>query len=180
MQGRRSRLAEPGTLAGRPTVGALMALCEENYALFARLAPQVREQRGTWVSRGRGGLDLHLIVEDQSPYTSLVRLTHYFPGCGGLPVADCPSARASERPRPDPDLRLRVYHDARQVEVESLSQTALPMRSDYRHPALDAKWKVNLFLSKWLRFCLHEGYRFVPGRGEIPLTEGDGLLYPCL
>lgn len=144
-----------------------MALCEENFLLLARLAPQVREQRGSLVSRGRGGVDLHLIVEEQSRYTSLVRLTHYFP--------------ATESPAcgPDPDLRLRIYHDARQVEVESLRQTALPLQSDYRRPALDAKWKVNLFLSKWLRFCLQDGYRFVPGRGEIPIAADDDLLQTC-
>jgi uncharacterized protein len=178
-------LAEPGTLSGRPTVGALMSLCEENFALFVRLAPQVREQRGALVSRGLGGLDLHLIVEEQSPYTSVVRLTHYFPGPATRPagvtgpVRDLPG-RGRAGARADPNLRLRIYHDARQVEVESLRQTALPMRSDYQRPALDAKWKVNCFLDKWLRFCLHEGYRFVPGRCEVPLPEGDDLTYICI
>jgi uncharacterized protein len=172
-------LAEPGTLSGRPSVGALMSLCEENFALLVRLAPQVREQRGSQVCRGKGGLDLHLIVEEQSAYTTLVRLTHYFgasPAPG--PVGECPAERRA-RLGADPDLRLRIYHDARQVEVESLRQTALPMRCDYQHPALDAKWKVNCFLSKWLRFCLHEGYRFPSSLGELPLPEGDDLLYTC-
>ena len=176
-------LAEPGTLSGRPTVGALMSLCEENFVLLARLAPELREQRGALVSRGKGGLDLHLIVEEQSPYTTLVRLTHYFPstvsgvdGAADRP-GDCPERPCG--PGADPDLRLRIYHDARQAEVESLRQTALPMRSDYQRPALDAKWKVNCFLSRWLRFCLHEGYRFPPRPRDIPLPEGDDLLYTC-
>ena len=177
-------LAEPDTLSGRPTVGALMSLCEENFALFSRLAPQVREQRGSLVSRRKGGVDLYLVVEAQSPYTTLVRLTHFF-ASKGTGVGSDPSAdRATDWQGPgqgaDPDLRLRIYHDARQVEVESLRQTALPMRADYQHPALAAKWKVNLFLAKWLRYCLHEGYRFVPGRSELPLPEGDDLLSACI
>jgi uncharacterized protein YqiB (DUF1249 family) len=161
-----------------------MSLCEENFALFSRLAPQVREQRGSLVSRRKGGVDLYLIVEEQSPYTTLVRLTHYFSskgsGPGPGPGSGLTSNRVADRPGPgqgaDPDLRLRIYHDARQVEVESLRQSALPMRPDYQHPALAAKWKVNLFLAKWLRYCLHEGHRFVPGRSEVPLPEGDDLL----
>jgi uncharacterized protein len=178
-------LAEPGTLSGRPTVGALMSLCEGNFDLFARLAPLVREQRGTLVCQGRGGLDLHLIVEEQSPYTSVVRLTHFFPGPATHPIGQVepaadPPGRRRAGGRADPNLRLRVYHDARQVEVESLRQTALPMRSDYQPPALDAKWKVNCFLEKWLRFCLYEGYRFVPGRCEAPLSEGDDRRFVCI
>ena len=165
-------------------MGALMSLCEENFVLFARLAPQVREQSGSLVSRRKDGVGLYLRVEEQSPYTTLVRLTHFFPAEGVVPGSERPAGGAADRPGSglgaDPDLRLRVYHDARQVEVESLRQTALPMRADYQHPALAAKWKVNLFLSKWLLFCLHEGYRFVPGRSEVPLPEGDDLLSACI
>lgn len=154
-----------------------MSLCEENFVLFCRLAPQVAGQLGSLVSRGKGGLDLHLIVEEQSRYTTLVRLTHYFSGPGPGPSLGSGPERLGLAA--DPDLRLRIYHDARQVEVESLRQTALPMGRDYQSPALEAKWKVNLFLAKWLRFCLQDGHRFVPGRGEVPLPEGDDLLYTC-
>jgi uncharacterized protein len=140
MQHRDCILAAPGSLSGRPTVGDLMSLCEENFRLFSRLAPQIREQHGTAVSRRKGRVDLHLIVDEQSRYTTLVRLTHYFPSPGTGPE------------RPDPDLCLRIYHDASQIEVLSLRQTVLPLCSHYQRPALDAKWRVNLFLSKWLRY----------------------------
>jgi hypothetical protein len=43
----------------------------------------------------------------------------------------------------------------------------LPRYVHYDHPALDAKWRVNVFLSKWLAYCVTQGYRF-------------GVVDPCL
>ena len=70
-------------------------------------------------------------------------------------------------PSLDPNARLCAYHDARQVEVLDLHQTALPIYRHYDFPALDAKWRANLFLAKWLAFCARQGYRFgVRGWGD--------------
>jgi uncharacterized protein YqiB (DUF1249 family) len=156
---------------GRPTLGDLMTLCEENFALLGRLAPGLRHCRGLLVSRRQGDVDLHLRVEEQSPYTSLVRLTYVF--------ADLAPPGLGPRRGADPDALLRVYHDARQVEVLELRQTALPRHVEYRHPALDSKWRLNLFLSKWLAYCLVQGHRFAAGGPEIPLPEGDDLIFSC-
>ena len=154
----------------RPTVGALMGLCEENYILLSRLAPGLPSRRGRLVSRIPGGVDLHLTIDSQSAYTTALRLTHVF---RGGEVGDPPF-------RSDPDVRLRVYHDARQVEVLDLRQTALPVHADYQPPALDSKWRLNLFLAKWLSYCLQQGHRFgVAGATRIPLAEGDDLICPC-
>jgi hypothetical protein len=147
-----------------------MILCEENYVLLSRLVPGLASRRGLMVSRVVGGVDLHLSIEDQSPYTTKIRMTHVF--SGGEP--DRPGSR------PEPDVLLRVYHDARQVEVLDLRQTALPVKADYRPPALDAKWRANLFLAKWLAYCLHQGHRL----GGVctarkPLAEDDDLAYSC-
>jgi uncharacterized protein YqiB (DUF1249 family) len=140
----------PLVISGRPTVGALMSLCEENYRLLSRMIPELRSMQGELRSARVDGPDLHLEIIDQSRYTSLLRLTYIFP------YADGRLHRVGEA---DPDALLRVYHDAGQVEVVDLLETALPLRSDYRSPALEAKWKVNLFLSKWLNYCLRQGYQ---------------------
>ncbi|MBK1717809.1 DUF1249 domain-containing protein [Thiocystis violacea] len=140
--------ATASLLSGRPDVGALMSLCEENFTFMGRLAPGLRHYRGELVSRQRGAIDLHLEIQEQARYTTQVRLTHIFVAQGCL------------EPRPDPDACLRVYHDARQVEVLNLKQSVLPLRKDYAHPALADKWQANLFLSKWLFFCLRQGHRF--------------------
>jgi len=139
-------------VAARPTVGDLMSLCEDNFRLLARLFPDLHQARGCYDSELDAGLRLHLQILDQAPYTTTVRFTYLFDNC-----IDASSEQ------PDPDARLRVYHDARQVEVLDLRQTALPLYSGYQFPALRAKWKANLFLSKWLSYCLSEGHKFPSG-----------------
>jgi len=146
--------------SGRPTVGDLMSLCEENYGALMRLIPDLRCIQGEECSVVDRDQDLHLEVMDQSRYTTLVRLTYYFAHDDGL---------VHRLEDPDPDALLRVYHDANQVEVLDLRQTALPIHNHYRYPALEAKWKVNLFLSKWLTFCLARGYRFP----TVPLRAAE-------
>lgn len=135
--------------AARPTVGDLMSLCEDSFRLLTRLFPDVQQARGCYDSQLEPGLRLHLEVLEQAPYTTTIRLTYVFGS-----VADASAGQ------PDPDARLRVYHDAGQVEVLDLRQTALPLYSGYQHPALRDKWKANLFLTKWLSYCLSQGHRF--------------------
>ena len=134
---------------GRPTIGALMTLCEENYLALLRLAPELPRLRGSFVSRRGEGADLLLDVGEQAPFTTALRLTHLFAGTGERSAW-----------RAEPDARLRAYHDARQVEVLGLRQTALPLLGDYKPPALAAKWKANFFIAKWLGYCLAQGHRF--------------------
>jgi len=128
-----------------------MSLCEENYQLLLRMIPELRSVQGELRASRTGGPDLHLEIIEQSRYTTLLRLTYLFP------YADGKVHRLGEA---DPDALLRAYHDAGQVEVIDLLETALPLGSDYRSPALEAKWKVNLFLSKWLAYCARQGYQF--------------------
>lgn len=140
---------------GEPTVGSLMALCEDNYKLLLRMAPDLPELRGTYRSQLADHTDLFLEVSEQAPYTSLIHLTYYFQHEAGQ--------------QPDPDATLRVYHDARQVEVLDLRQRALPMDRLYDAPALLNKWKGNLFLSKWLAFCHYQGHFFTADEQVRPV-----------
>jgi len=153
---------------GKPTVGDLMSLCEENYRALMRLIPDLRLIQGEERCVLDRGQDLHLEVLEQTPFTSLLRLTYYFPYEDGL---------AHRMKSSEPDALLRVYHDVRQAEVLNLRQTVLPLRNHYESPALAAKWKVNLFLSKWLRFCLSQGYRF-PERPRASVGTRERGLAP--
>lgn len=144
-------------LSGRPNVGALLDLCEENYVRLARLAPDLPERAGLYRSRGPDGVELHLEINEQARFTTLLRLTYVFP------------TPATTGAALDPDARLRVYHDSRQVEVLDLSQTRLPLRRDYRPPALIDKWRANLFIAKWLTYCLRQGHLF----GATPVARQD-------
>ena len=148
-------------LFGRPSVGSLMGLCEENYAALGRLILGLRHIRGARRTVCPGNLDLYLDVLDQAPYTTTVRLTYLF---GNL---DGPAGGHAE-----PDACLRAYHDAQQVEVLGLSPKSLPVLRGPNEPLLLDKWRVNLFLAKWLDYCVQQGYRFeVVERDEGPRGE---------
>lgn len=136
-------------LSGKPTVGWLMDLCEENYHYLMRLAPGVRQMQGCYLSRLNGAMDLYLEVIEQTPYTSLLHLTYYFAHESGQ--------------RPDPDATIRIYHDSRQAEVLSLVQHALPLNRDSLRPLMEQKWKISLFLSKWLAYSVRQGHCFQSG-----------------
>lgn len=132
------------TLRFNPTVGQLMDLCEENYYLLMKLAPDLKQMQGKYLSTRLPHIDLHLEIMEQSPYTSLIHLTYFF----------------DQAQEADPDTVLRVYHDSRQMEVIDLKQKSLPIIQSYDHPGLLMKWKANIFISKWLSYCLHQGHIF--------------------
>lgn len=130
----------------RPGIDLVQRLSEENYHHLLRLAPDLALLEGKHVSSLGHGVDLHLDLQDQTPYTSLIHLTYYFPHGVGY--------------YPDPDAMLRVYHDFHQVDVLDLRQSALPMQRWSDNPTLEQRWKINLFLSKWLNFCTLQGHHF--------------------
>ncbi|MCB1853050.1 MAG: DUF1249 domain-containing protein [Gammaproteobacteria bacterium] len=137
-----------------PTVGWLMDLCDENYRQLINLAPGLRRLTGHHISRQEGCMDLHLEIREQTPYTTLVHITYFFSG--------------PEQRQRDPDALLRVYHDSRQVEVIDLRQHILPLNGGRLLPTLVQKWRINLFLSKWLSYCNDQGHRFNTGSMQDP------------
>jgi uncharacterized protein YqiB (DUF1249 family) len=137
---------------GKPTVGGVLDLSEENYRLLMRLAPNLSHMQGKLLSCLDHGMDLHLEILEQTPYTSLVHLTYYFPHGVGHTA--------------DPDARLRVYHDSGQVDVVEMRQSALPLKRWGANPTLVQRWKINLFISKWLAYCLFQGHAFSPAGPE--------------
>ncbi len=115
-----------------PSVGDLQALCEENYQYLLSLIPQLKRLQGEHCSVRDEHQDLHLTIIEQTRYTTLIRLTYRFTHSDGN--------------LSDPDALLRVYHDARQVEVEDLRQQTLPTDRLYEAPGLLNKWRLNLFV----------------------------------
>jgi uncharacterized protein YqiB (DUF1249 family) len=102
------------------------------------------------VSRATGDLPLFLSVRDRGPYTTTLHMTYMFED-GSEPVAD-------------PDLSVRVYHDARMAET-------LHCATFHRHAvlepfttgpgkAMDQRWIRNMMLNKWLEYCADTGHRF--------------------
>lgn len=131
---------------------ALMDLYEVNYIRLRRLCPEPQSLDSPRVSHVPGVMDLHLEVLECSPYTTTLLLTYYF---------DADDDRSTRR---SPNLRVRVYHDARQVEVLGRhSRLTGEEESLGDHPdwqALQCRWRFNRFLFKWLGYCLRQGHRF--------------------
>lgn len=129
---------------------SLMTLYESNYIRLRALAGDVRSLAGRVVSSVPGDLDLHVEALEHSPYTTILRLTYFFD--------DAPE------PVADPDLEVRVYHDARLAEASRCARWV-------RHPGLAGlqaglpttlgeRWLRNMLLNKWLDYCAERGHRF--------------------
>jgi len=107
----------PGSFSG------LMTVYESNYIKLRHLIPGLDEREGvgdTRISTAERDCDLYFDLLMREPYTTTLKLTYWFDVDAGGAVAD-------------PDLTLRVYHDARLVEAvagrESHTQVArLPPR----------------------------------------------------
>ncbi|MCU7960189.1 MAG: DUF1249 domain-containing protein [gamma proteobacterium symbiont of Bathyaustriella thionipta] len=141
---------------GRPTLGGLVELCQENYALLLQLVPALQQQRELVTHKACssiGGAELRLKVLEQTPYTSLIHLTHIFSAAGN---------------NSEPDAVMRVYHDARQVEIQSLHGIAVPHNVSLHEDVLTRKWQQAQFLSRWLRFSLGCGHCFDEQSQPLP------------
>src|SRR6187551_3473042 len=93
---------------------ALMSLYESNYLRLAALAGDLKALSDVSVSRVAEDCDLRLMVTERSPYTTSFDLTYLF-DTEGLTTY--------------PDMRVRVYHDARLAEAQEWA-------SQHEHEAL--------------------------------------------
>jgi uncharacterized protein len=137
---------------------SLMSLYESNYIRLGWLIPNLRELEGASISNVDNDLPLHVHVDERSPYTTTLTLTYLFDGADGARVAD-------------PDLQIRVYHDARLAEVQACARwhrhTVLEsIRSDLAR-ALGDRWLRNVMLNKWLDYCVERGHRFEPSAAPV-------------
>lgn len=134
----------PGTFAG------LMDLYERNYINIRRLIPTMPPSQTCLASHVSGGLSLYMTVVERFPYTSELSLTYHFYRETGVLV--------------EPDLRVRVYHDARLAEVTEAALRNWPkFQADHEkqhNVQLVSRWHVNRFLYKWLNYCLFQGHFF--------------------
>ena len=142
------------SLRAKPTLGQLVDLCEENYSLLHKIAPDLKNMQGKYISSCSPHIDLHLEILEQSPYTSLIHLTYFF----------------EQQNAGNPDAILRVYHDSRQLEVIDLKEKSLPLLNSYQHPGLLLKWKANIFVSKWLSYCRFQGHHFAAEPSEAAIA----------
>ena len=128
--------------------GWLMGLYAENHSRLSRLFAPKGLAVGTYHSSVGDGLDVRLDVIERHPYTTELRLTY--------------AMRDPLTGEPDPSAYLRLYHDARQLEVTHCYvgrrwQDAIGM---YPPPAevVDHRTRMNTFLGKWLEYLAERGH----------------------
>ena len=140
------RLVRPRSFAG------LMTLYESNHARLRQLLGNLQHLPSGLVSSSPTDLCIHITRYERSRYTTRLRMTYW------LPV----HAAAV----PEPDLVLRIYHDARLVEAVSCCERLQPpVFQDtplLRSTALPHRWSLNMLLNKWLEYCLDHRHRFSP------------------
>ncbi len=136
---RKGRFVHARSFAG------LMELYEQNYISLRNIAPDLGVA-DEMISSVPGHQALHLSIIQRCKYTTMMRMTYQFED-EGQPVFE-------------PDLHLKVYHDARVVEVQQFqSRVRGPL---YVADMIDQKWIMNRFLYKWFGYCLHQGHYFHP------------------
>ncbi len=127
-----------------------MDLYERNYVLMRLLAPQLRQMsESSHVSEAVDALPLEIAELKHERYTSTFRLTYCL-------TEKLQSGR-------EPDLAIRLYHDARTCEVMS---GLLPdgVGEERRTRNLDQGVHLNVFLYRWLSYCLRQGHGFEGAR----------------
>lgn len=128
----------------------LMTLYESNFIRLGWLVPDLRRLRGSVTSEIPGEPALELSVVEQCRYTTALQMTYVFGG--------------GERAAREPELAIRVYHDARLAEACGTGRA-------HAHPRLrqlaagvarnrGERWSCNMLLNKWLEYCVGSGHRF--------------------
>ena len=134
-----------GRSANARSFAGLMELYEQNYMRLRNIVPDLKVA-DEMVSVVPGHQDLYLSITERCRYTTMLRMTYEFEDNGELLF--------------EPDLHLKVYHDASVIEVQQFtSRSQGPM---YIADLIEQKWRMNRFLYKWLGYCLHQGHYFQP------------------
>ena len=138
----------PQTLVRPRSFVGLMALYESNFLRLLQLVPEMERLDGCFRSRVAGECELFVEILERSRYTITMSLTYRFETGAGR-VAD-------------PDIRVRAYLDGRLAEAMSLG-------ADHKHRELrrlmrknrgelDARWRRNIILNKWLEYLSDRGH----------------------
>ena len=143
---------------------SLMELYERNYVLVRLLAPQLREAGpGEHLSEAADAPTLVLSRVQHDRYTTTFNLTYRF---------------ASGQRECEPDLLVRLYHDARTCEVIGGLIPGHEREEPRRTRDLDGSWRLNRFLERWLGYCLRQGHGFGAartGEGARARRAGAGV-----
>ncbi len=137
-------------LIGEPDdFSALLDLYNRNYIRLNRLIDLANADQDRYISWTDTGLAVYLHITERHVFTTELRMTYFIKDETGFVSAD-------------PDARLRVYHDSKQVEAthcypgsisEPIFGSLVPVDDVVEH-----RWKMNRFLDKWLDYLEKHGH----------------------
>jgi hypothetical protein len=135
----------PGSFSG------LMLLYESNYLKLLNLIGASQTVDSRWISRVRGDNDLFVERVVAGPYTTTLKMSYWLRAPDGLEVRD-------------PDLTVRIYHDAGQAEVLNCRirhhHRQLQRLAATHTGELSRRWQRNMMLNKWLDYLHDRGHGF--------------------
>lgn len=135
-----------------------MELYEKNYIQVRLLIPELKvmDASSSYISQPDGLLPLEISGIEHSRYTTTFKLTYLF-------------ASDSRQDR-EPDLSIRLYHDARTCEV--MSGLIPSMRYESRRTRdLTDNYRLNRFLYKWVSYCMRQGHSFDLTNSKIKVIQ---------
>jgi uncharacterized protein YqiB (DUF1249 family) len=131
-----------------------MTLYESNYIKLGQLVGDMRFFEGAASSRSAVDFDLYLEMVSRDRYTTTLKMTYLFPECVGGVVSSVA----------DPDLTVRIYHDAKLVDVvweaDQHRHCKLRELASVHTRALGERWRSNIMLNKWLDYLLEMQHVF--------------------
>ena len=138
----------PETIAKPRSFVGLMSLYESNYLRLQQLIPELERLDGYYRSCVAGDCDLHVEIIERSRYTVTLSLSYFF--------------FEFERRIADPDMQVRAYLDGKLAEAISLygdhRHAELRRLSLVHRQGLDARWRQNVILNKWLEYLMDQGH----------------------
>jgi uncharacterized protein YqiB (DUF1249 family) len=138
----------PETIAKPRSFVGLMSLYESNYLRLQQLIPELNRLDGYYRSQVAGDCDLHVEIIEQRRYTVTLSLSYFF--------------YESDQRIADPDMQVRAYLDGQLAEAMNLHghhrHAVLRRLSRLHGDELDAKWRRNIVLNKWLEYLMDQGH----------------------
>ncbi|MDX1571121.1 MAG: DUF1249 domain-containing protein [Xanthomonadales bacterium] len=142
----------------KPEFSRLMKLYGEIYRQLGLLFDDHDLEFRRYISRVDGELPLYLEVTERHRYTTFARLTYCIETAEGVSL--------------DPDVHLRIYHDAHVAEAthcypgevnEPLFGALVPSADVFEY-----RWRVNGFVDRWLEFLARQGHGLNTMRAAEP------------
>ena len=121
----------------------LYYLYELNFIKLLQLFPNLESISEDLVIKSNEK-DLHLMIEEKTKHTATMILTHKLMEESGKVINK-------------PDIKFKIYFDAEMTEVISICKEQM-LNANHSFISycgdIDLKWELNLFLERWLDFCL--------------------------